>query len=221
MSGQFPRWLADAGTSGRINPAFTSEYAHSSTLFPAQQTITNGVPHFLDESPTSPPSHVSSNKPMRRRPPVPLCSSESHFTFPPPLHQQQHYQQQQHFITEQNSGTTASIGGTVGIGRRKPPAPPPPQQQTSADEDVHEQQAHHQQMEQQQQQQSPSFLSPPLPAFPLAKPPITRRKLPAANPPPSESTATEDNIGATTEITTSAKSTASGKEGSSMEMVNY
>lgn len=126
--GQFPRWLADTTTSGRINPAFISEYVPTSALLPNQQ------PHSSNESPNSPSPNMLNH--LRRRPPVPLGVGESHFVFPSPVQQHQ-------------------FGHA-----RKAPAPAPTQM---SDE------------------QSPSFLSS-VPTFTLAKPPASRKKLPAADP---------------------------------------
>uniref|UniRef100_A0A915NNE7 Uncharacterized protein n=2 Tax=Meloidogyne floridensis TaxID=298350 RepID=A0A915NNE7_9BILA len=142
--GQFPRWLADTTSSGRVNPAFISEYVPSAA---AAAMLPSALSHSSNESPplSSSPGVNSSTYPhSRRKPPVPLCIGESHFTFPPPLPQQQHPQ----------------FGGTF----RKPPAPPP---------------QHHQNIQHQSSEEpSPSFLSPTS-AFPLAKPPSARKKLPS------------------------------------------
>ncbi|CAK5007696.1 unnamed protein product [Meloidogyne enterolobii] len=143
--GQFPRWLADTTSSGRVNPAFISEYVPSAA---AAAMLPSALSHSSNESPplSSSPGVNSSTYPhSRRKPPVPLCIGESHFTFPPPLPQQQHPQ----------------FGGTF----RKPPAPPPQHHQNIQ---------HHQSSE----EPSPSFLSPTS-AFPLAKPPSARKKLPS------------------------------------------
>uniref|UniRef100_A0A915N5N2 Uncharacterized protein n=1 Tax=Meloidogyne javanica TaxID=6303 RepID=A0A915N5N2_MELJA len=143
--GQFPRWLADTTSSGRVNPAFISEYVPSAA---AAAMLPSALSHSSNESPplSSSPGVNSSTYPhSRRKPPVPLCIGESHFTFPPPLPQQQHPQ----------------FGATF----RKPPAPPPQHHQNIQ---------HHQSSE----EPSPSFLSPTS-AFPLAKPPSARKKLPS------------------------------------------
>lgn len=59
--GHQPRWVSDAG---RINQAFTSEYASPAPL-----------------SPRSPPA--APQLPYRRKPPAPLSSGETRFAFPP------------------------------------------------------------------------------------------------------------------------------------------
>lgn len=142
--GQFPRWLADTTSSGRVNPAFISEYVPSAA---AAAMLPSTLSHNSNESPplSSSPGVNASTYPHRRKPPVPLCIGESHFTFPPPLPQQQHPQ----------------FGGTF----RKPPAPPPQHHQNI--------QHHHS-----SEEPSPSFLSPTS-AFPLAKPPSARKKMPS------------------------------------------
>ncbi|KAL3117214.1 hypothetical protein niasHT_007617 [Heterodera trifolii] len=181
--GQFPRWLGD--TCGRINAAFISEYAPTAAAaatFHQHRQMSSGG------SPTSPSAALLQQQ--RRRPPAPLSAGESHFTFPPAAQQHQSQQQRLHHLEP----------------FRKPPAPAP----------------HHQisamlslPLEEHQQRVAPPppptlpqlgpSLSAALPAFPLAKPPLARKKLPAVDPPecssPSSTGRTMDDhveIGITT-----------------------
>uniref|UniRef100_A0A914GRE9 Son of sevenless n=1 Tax=Globodera rostochiensis TaxID=31243 RepID=A0A914GRE9_GLORO len=173
--GHFPRWLGD--TCGRINPAFISEYA--STTAASAATF---HPHHQMPSGGSPTSPGASMLQQRRRPPAPLSAGESHFTFPPA--QQQHHQQQSQ---QQRFQQVEQF--------RKPPASLP--HQTMATFPLEEQQ-----QQQQRVVQPPHTLLPPvppssstaLPAFPLAKPPLARKKLPAVDPPYCSSPTTVGSV---------------------------
>lgn len=86
--------MSDMNTlSGRINQAFTSEYAPTSPIIASTISQHNRQLGSSESSPRSPFKTASQfhsttlHPPQRRYPPVPLSSSESHFTFPPP---QQH-----------------------------------------------------------------------------------------------------------------------------------
>lgn len=133
------------GDVGRINQAFTSEYAPTSPLVTSVRSpkspgsfFNNNNNNFAHPSNTAPGFHRQQSQ-QRRRPPAPLSSTETRFAFPPPaptsVNSGRRITQSTLSSFPSNDGSAVSSSGGLSppftlerppSARRKKPAPDPP-----------------------------------------------------------------------------------------------